>query len=190
MQGMFLKADGDEIDADERQEILSYLPQGKEILELGAGIGRFTTEFAKQADRVAAVELMPHFLEENRQRNQAFKTIEYVCADAMDAVFAVESFDLIFLNSLMMYLDELEVLTLIERFHTWLKPGGHLFFRETCAAVEKHFFQTYYVTYRTLHFYTRIFDQRWKLLKQDSIKLFELRYAHPFHCFWLYHKVR
>ena len=41
-------------------QILSLLPpfQGKSVLELGAGIGRFTGELAKKAGQVIAVDFI------------------------------------------------------------------------------------------------------------------------------------
>ena len=41
-------------------QILSLLPpyEGKSVLELGAGIGRFTCEFAKKADQVIALDFI------------------------------------------------------------------------------------------------------------------------------------
>lgn len=45
---------------DGHAQILSLLPpfQGKTVLELGAGIGRFTSELAKEADQLIAVDFI------------------------------------------------------------------------------------------------------------------------------------
>ena len=42
------------------------------------------------------------------------------------------SLDLVFSNWLFMYLTDKQVLTMLQRILGWLKPGGHLFFRESC----------------------------------------------------------
>jgi len=45
-------------------QILSLLPpyEGKDVIELGAGIGRFTGELAKTAGRVVAMDFMDNLI--------------------------------------------------------------------------------------------------------------------------------
>ena len=47
---MMLNENADDIDPVERPEVLSYLPplEGMDIVELGAGIGRYTSDIADQ----------------------------------------------------------------------------------------------------------------------------------------------
>lgn len=54
---------------------------------------------------------------------------EYLTADCISVCF---SFDLVFSNWLLMYLDEAEVFSLFSKMLTWLRPGGYFFFRESC----------------------------------------------------------
>lgn len=42
------------------------------------------------------------------------------------------SIDFIFSNWLMMYLSDEELKSFIEKILGWLRPGGFLFFRESC----------------------------------------------------------
>ena len=51
---------------EEIKEIFSYLPniKSKNILELGAGIGRFTSLFAKHAKHITAVDFIKKFIDE------------------------------------------------------------------------------------------------------------------------------
>lgn len=42
------------------------------------------------------------------------------------------SFDVVFSNWLLMYLSDQELKSLADKFLMWLRPGGHLFFRESC----------------------------------------------------------
>lgn len=42
------------------------------------------------------------------------------------------SIDFIFSNWLLMYLSDAELKSTIERMLGWLRPGGFLFFRESC----------------------------------------------------------
>ena len=51
-----------------------------------------------------------------------------MCAVCM----CVCSYDLIFSNSLLMYMSDTEVHNLFTKALSWLRPGGFMFFRETC----------------------------------------------------------
>lgn len=42
------------------------------------------------------------------------------------------SFDFIFSNWLLMYLSDEELKSIVEKMLSWLRPGGFLFFRESC----------------------------------------------------------
>lgn len=42
------------------------------------------------------------------------------------------SYDLIFSNGLLMYMSDTEVHDLFSKALSWLRPGGFMFFRETC----------------------------------------------------------
>lgn len=191
LECMLLNNDAASIDEAERPEILSYLPpfEGKDILELGSGIGRFTTEFAKKANHVTTLDFCPHFMESNKEKNRHFSNIEYLCKDAMDADFGPESFDLIFISWLQMYLSKEEVEIFSQRIVGWLKPKGAFFFRESCAPTT-YFSKTehYYAWRRSVIDYDRFYAKKLKLLKYGSIKAYEDLQADPFKCFWLYRK--
>lgn len=83
---MVLNQDIDQYDAEEREEVLSYLPnyEGKKVLELASGIGRFTGKLAEKAAHVETIDYAPHFLEVNQKAHKAFTNITYKCIDAID----------------------------------------------------------------------------------------------------------
>jgi phosphoethanolamine N-methyltransferase len=188
IEGVLLRQDASKVDSLERQEILALLPalEQKVVLDLAAGIGRFTQEFAKTASSVTSVDVAADFMEKNRRDNSAFQNIAYLTANAMDLQFAEGTFDLIFINWLFMYLEDEEVKELAIRLKAWLKPGGTLFFRESCAAVTQRFRDSYPVNYRAISFYHRIVDPLLTLKDAGSIQVFIDRYANPFHCYWVY----
>jgi phosphoethanolamine N-methyltransferase len=103
-----------------------------QVLELGAGIGRFTSMLADEAASVTAVEFMESFVDVNRSTNGSRPNISFVCADVTTLDFPDQSFDLIFSNWLMMYLTDSEVAELAAKTLRWLTPHGHMFFRESC----------------------------------------------------------
>ncbi|OGN56227.1 MAG: hypothetical protein A3D96_02100 [Chlamydiae bacterium RIFCSPHIGHO2_12_FULL_44_59] len=200
LYSMFLNAEAQELDALERPEIVSLLPplKHKVILDLGAGIGRFTQEFACCAKKVVSLDVCPQFIEESKKRAKECTNIEWLLSDVMDAAFEEKSFDLIFISWVFMYLEDSEVQSLIQKLHLWLQPDGHLFFRESCAATTHTLDPTgnvkkpvpasiplYWATYRSPIAYDRLFHN-WKLVQSGNIRAFETLKADPFKYYWLY----
>ncbi|XP_048883463.1 phosphoethanolamine methyltransferase isoform X2 [Brienomyrus brachyistius] len=134
MQEMMLDSNAELLSELELPEILSLLPniEGTNILELGAGIGRYTQHFVKKAHHVTAVDFMKSFVEKNKQENSKHGNAEFIHSDVTQLKLSKNSFDLIFSNWLMMYLTDEELLSLTESMLSWLQPGGCLFFRESC----------------------------------------------------------
>ncbi|ELU02022.1 hypothetical protein CAPTEDRAFT_91785 [Capitella teleta] len=134
VEEMMLDSSADQIELMEREEILGMIDDftGLDVLELGAGIGRYTSHFASKAKSVRAVDFMESFTSENQARNGHLKNVNITQADVTQLEIEEESFDLIFSNWLMMYLTEVEVLDLFAKMLKWLRPGGKLYFRESC----------------------------------------------------------
>ncbi|MBA0856127.1 hypothetical protein Goshw_023756 [Gossypium schwendimanii] len=136
VEAMMLDSKAADIDKEERPEVLSLLPpyEGKTILELGAGIGRFTGDLAKKAGHVIALDFIENVIKKNETINGHYKNVKFLCADVTspDLALTEGSLDLIFSNWLLMYLSDKEVENLAERMLKWLKVGGHIFFRESC----------------------------------------------------------
>jgi len=121
---MFLNFRAEKLDPLERAEIKKILPplDEKTVLDLGAGIGRFTKLFAPSAKKVVAVDLCSHFIEEGKKSTSSFTNIEWISRDVMEVDFAPQSFDLIFISWVLMYLEIDEVKKLIIKLQKWLKP--------------------------------------------------------------------
>ncbi|XP_018115131.1 phosphoethanolamine methyltransferase [provisional] S homeolog isoform X1 [Xenopus laevis] len=75
---------------------------------------------------------MPNFIEKNREDNGFRGNITFLQADVTNLDLPKESFDFIFSNWLFMYLTDAELVALTQKLLAWLKPGGYLFFRESC----------------------------------------------------------
>jgi len=102
-----------ELETD-HEGVLSILPsyEGKSVLELGAGIGRFTGELAKEAGHVLALDFIDSVIKKNEEINgQIYKNITFKCADVTSPELNIEdnSIDLVFSNWLLMYLNDEEV---------------------------------------------------------------------------------
>lgn len=130
LYSMILKNHIQTFEKQEREELIGYLPdlRGKRVLELGAGIGRFTPFLAQQATTLLAIDLVPQFIEKNRKDNSSFPHISFLCADAMHLEFKEGLFDVVFSNWLFLYLEDDEVEQLLEKISRWLSPQGELFF--------------------------------------------------------------
>ncbi|XP_076932316.1 phosphoethanolamine N-methyltransferase 3-like [Bidens hawaiensis] len=153
-----------DLDKEERAEVLSLLPpyEGKSVLELGAGIGRFTGELAKKAGKVTAVDFIESVIKKNESISGHHKNVEFICADVTspDLNFPAESLDLIFSNWLLMYLSDKEVECIAERLLKWVEVGGYIFFRESCFHQSgEHKRKHTLAHYREPRFYTKIFKE-------------------------------
>ena len=100
------------------------------VLDLGCGTGRYFY-CLKNVDRLVGVDLSREMLEAAahpvREGEVSVKQIELQCANVFELTFPDESFD--FIYSLGMFGFGCPVtLELCNRFYTWLKPGGRLFF--------------------------------------------------------------
>lgn len=164
VEAMMLDSKASDLDKEERPEILSLLPpyKGNYVLELGAGIGRFTGELAKEAGHVMALDFIENVIKKNESINGHLKNVSFVCADVTspDLNIEPESVDLIFSNWLLMYLSDSEVVKLVERMVKWLKVGGYIFFRESCFHQSGDSKRKVNPThYREPKFYTEIFKE-------------------------------
>lgn len=191
VESMYLRRIPPHFDKEEIAEIVSYLPDlnGKKILDLATGIGRFIRHFSTQGQQIVAVDSAPHFLEKNRQDHSDCKNVSFLCSNVMDLQFKEEYFDFVFINGLLIYLGEKEVKLLIQRIHTWLKPEGKLFFRETCnikKSVNRK--KGYYAEYRPLSFYDRAVEKKFHILKEGHMQTFVNHFANPYQSFWLCEK--
>lgn len=164
VEAMMLDSMASDLDKEERPEVLSLLPsyEGKTVLELGAGIGRFTGELAKKAGKVIALDFIESVVKKNESNNGHFKNVEFLCADVTspDLNFPDESIDLIFSNWLLMYLSDKEVECIAERLLKWVKVGGCIFFRESCFHQSGDHKRKHNPThYREPRFYTKVFKE-------------------------------
>ncbi|VDM63782.1 unnamed protein product [Angiostrongylus costaricensis] len=132
---MMLNNTSDELDASDRADILSSLPllTNKDVLEIGAGIGRFTTALAETAKWVHSTDFIESFIAKNKERNAHLRNISYQISDAANFQMEDGSVDLVFTNWLMMYLSDREVVDFLLNAMRWLRPDGYLHLRESCS---------------------------------------------------------
>ncbi len=188
---MMLLSDAD-LDEAERADILSQLPSlsHMDVLELGAGIGRYTSHFIHMARHVTVVDFVEKFVEENRRTTSHCNNTSYYCADVMDLEFDDSSFDFIFINWLFMYLDDTQAEQLRGRMHGWLRDNGQVFLRESCFVGSTGTAPApgNPTRYRSDTDYTRLFETHFVLQHRGNVKVYEERYHNPHQYYWLFHK--
>ena len=141
---------------------------GLSLVELGAGIGRFTADLAKSAKHVIALDFMQNLIDQNEKSNSHLGNIDFRCADATQLDLEKSSTDVIVSNWLLMYLSDTEVQKLATNMLSWLKDGGIIFFRESCFRQSGDRSRASNPThYRNPREYFRIFDSV-KLPRSDG----------------------
>ena len=190
--GMVLVDDCDILDRAERADILAQLPplEGMDILELGAGIGRYTSHFVQVARHVIVVDFVEKFIEENRRATAHFNNASYCCADVMDLEFEDGSFDFVFINWLLMYLDDQQITLLRDRIHRWTRVRGRVFFRESCfvGSIGTAPSKDNPTRYRSDGEYTRLFEKDFSLLHRGNVRIYEERFNNPHQHYWLFQR--
>lgn len=110
--------------------------KGKDLLELGAGNGRITKHFIDLgAKHITTVDLTKEFVEMNRKRHGHHDHVAFRHEDATKMKMENNSLDMVFSNWLFMYLDDDECHKLMTNIMNWLRPGGRVFIRESCATI-------------------------------------------------------
>ena len=186
-EGMCLNEDASEFDDIEKLEICGYFPELKDkiILELGAGIGRFTGFFASSAKKVVAVDFVEKFIEKNKELNSSYSNIRFITQNVMKLNFRDEKFDFIFMNWLLMYLSESETRFLTERIKKWLKPNGCIFLRESCNRASNPTKPMPNTHYRSPNYYEKLF-YKLDILNYGNIKVYERKFGNPDQCWWIF----
>ncbi|PNX74120.1 phosphoethanolamine N-methyltransferase [Trifolium pratense] len=102
VEAMMLDSKASDLDKEERPEVLSLLPsyEGKSVIELGAGIGRFTGELAQKSGQLLAVDFIESAIKKNESINGHYKNVKFLCADVTSPNMHVPegSVDVIFSN--------------------------------------------------------------------------------------------
>ena len=190
VEGMMLNDQASELEELERIEIFSYIPDVSnfQVLELASGIGRFTGYLASQAENLVAVDFVEAFLEQNKKRHTKFSNIQYICDNVKNLTFEKNSKDFIFINWLMMYLEDDEVQSLFTQIHNWLKKDSLFFFRESCVSPSNPNTHHPHSHYRKPEFYMDLLQSKFSLVKSGHVQIYEKMYNNPNQLWWLFRK--
>lgn len=175
----------------ETEELLSYLPDfsKKQVLEIASGIGRFTGHLADKAKHVETIDYVPQFVEQNQKAHAHLNNITYRCIDAHDLDYPNESFDFIFINWLFLYFSDDELSPYFDKLTSWLKPKGHLFFRESCFHdIRNYKREDYAAIFRYQHEYETLAKTHFSIKRWGMIETYIKHRSLPNQFYWLCQK--
>ncbi|MFK5971167.1 MAG: methyltransferase domain-containing protein [Candidatus Marithrix sp.] len=173
MDGMGFPANAGQFRFQAECRIVEKIMQDQKInyhglLDLGCGIGFWTEYFARQFTKVTAVEASPPLFDAMAQRCSAYSNVNPVQGDVL-LFEPKETYSMIFLGGMLMYLNEHDVIALMRKLIPFLEQGGIILCRET--TVRKGILirdGAYQAIYRSIPTYTDIFEKcNLKLIKTE-----------------------
>ena len=104
------------------------LPEAGEVLEIGAGTGRYSIALAKEGHRVTAVELAERNLKLLRRKSRGLENLTAYQGDAIDLGFLPDDrFDLTLVFGPLYHLyDRADQMAALREAARVTKPGGHI----------------------------------------------------------------
>ncbi len=128
-------------------------------LDLGCGVGYWAEYFARHFDKVVAVEASLPLYEATRQRCAPYPHVAAIHGDVL-AFEPEDGYELVFLGGMLMYLNESDVISLLQKLVPLLDSGGIILCRETTVRSGTVTRQgEYQAVYRSVSTYREVFQQ-------------------------------
>ena len=128
------------------------------VLDLGSGVGFWAEYFAQRFGKVIAIEASVPLYEAMAERCGGYSNATLLNDDVM-AFEPSGRYSMIFLGGMLMYLNESDVIQLLERVTPFLEPGGIVLCRESTVRNGTLTRQgDYQAVYRSVADYGRIFE--------------------------------
>lgn len=141
------------------EQLVRNLNSDGTVLDLGSGIGYWAEYFAEHFTKVVAVEASTPLFDAMKERCESNSRIKIIQGDVLS--FEPEDrFELIFLGGLLMYLNQNDVVALLQKLSHFLEPGGVIICRE--STVQQGVMTRegeYQAVYRSVSEYQRIFSE-------------------------------
>ena len=139
--------------------LIRKLDRGGIALDLGCGVGYWAEYFARHFARVVAVEASLPLYESTRQRCTPYPNVAAIHGDVL-AFEPEDRYKVVFLGGMLMYLNESDVISLLQKLVPFLDSGGIILCRETTVRKGTVTRQgEYQAVYRCVPTYRRIFQQ-------------------------------
>ena len=138
------------------------------MLDLGSGLGYWSNYFSHRCNRVVAVEYSEKMTEiaKNIAEQNAVNNIEFITDNILN-YSTNESFDLIFISGVMIYIADEDITRLLSNIYNYSKNGTYLLLRDGTGYTKRHHVidkysenlkTEYSALYRTSKEYKRIFE--------------------------------
>ena len=146
------------------ESIIKYNPKWN-LVDLGGGVGLWSEYFSEQINKVTLVEREEKFIELAKQKINN-KNIEIIHSDVVDFNANENSFDVVFISGVTLYLDDEYLLLLMNKVKNYLKPNGIFIHRDAYGINQKFLLDSkksenlklhYSAVYRTRQEYDDVF---------------------------------
>jgi|TARA_B110001469_G_C9595211_1_gene295527 2-polyprenyl-3-methyl-5-hydroxy-6-metoxy-1,4-benzoquinol methylase len=157
------------------ESIFKYNPKWN-LVDLGGGVGLWSEYFSEHINKVTLVEREEKFIELAKQKINN-KNIEIIHSDVVDFNAKENSFDVVFISGVTLYLDDEYLLLLMNKVKNYLKPNGIFIHRDAYGINQKFLLDSkksenlkleYSAVYRTRTEYDNIFVN-----KNDFEKIYD-----------------
>lgn len=139
------------------------------LLDLGCGIGQWAEHFAENFSEVVAVDGSQPFHNMLKERTKDHTNISAILCNVME-YSPTGKYEVIFLGGLLMYLNQEDVILLLQRLSLLLNPGGIILCRESTVINGSESLKgEYQVTYRSKRLYCELFLQCDLSLSQSEL---------------------
>ena len=129
------------------------------VLDLGSGVGFWAEYFAQRFGKVIAIEASRPLYEAMVARCSSYPNATLLNEDVM-TFEPSDRYSMIFLGGMLMYLNESDVVNLLERVTHFLEPGGIVLCRESTVRSGTLTRQgDYQVVYRSVQTYSSLFSK-------------------------------
>lgn len=129
------------------------------VLDLGSGVGFWAEYFAQRFGKVIAIEASVPLYEAMVERCSQYKNATLLNDDVL-GFEPDDRYSMIFLGGMLMYLNESDVIALLERVIPFLEPGGIVLCRESTVRSGTLTRQgDYQVVYRSVQTYSSLFSK-------------------------------
>ena len=109
---------------------LDAVPRSARVLDVGCGSGNWAEVFAARYAHVTGIDQSAAMIDPARQRLEAMQNVELLTGDVLSDL-PNETFDLIFVGGVCMYLNDADVEALFRLLAARLRSGGTIILRES-----------------------------------------------------------